>query len=181
MRGSLLVIHGDASDLKPIFLEWFSGASLIAAETLGSLNKPLAQGTSADFLIDRILTPGATYSDALVIGSASNPLSIEPIQMLDGSGTKQKLSMSNREVVGIRLGGQSGENVLQPTILTTSGDSKDAQILFQRLKKVVTRRSNRIEGNWILPSAFEKWRNGWRLQRGQFQAAYTDLMYENTV
>lgn len=175
MRGSTLVFHGDRQDLESLFAEWFGTGDLLVSEDFSRLNAELEQGTDLEFVMGRLLKPGALSSPAMVLAPAGSQLAVRSVVMADGSGTKKELDISNRFVVGIRFGGQTAEAVLQPTVLTTSGDDDQAKALFQRLKKTVVNRGKRVRDCIVLPGAYEKLMQGWRLPSGQFQAPVTDL------
>lgn len=175
LRGSTLTFHGDSDDLALLFLDWFGSGELVLCETLSALNQEPVCGHTPDFAVSRLVTLGAMSSPPMVIAPFDRSLSFERVAMRDGSGSKQQIGLDNRFVVGIRLGGQTADMVLQPTVVTTSGDDVSAAAMFKRLKKSVTKRSRRVRDCWVLPGAYEKLQLGWRLPGGQFQAACTDL------
>ncbi len=175
MYGSQITFHGDVQDMRPLFEEWFGEGRLFIAETLSDVNKDIVVGSTPDFATARLLKPRATYSDPWVVGPIDRPLVLTKVVMADGSGTKKKVGLSNRFVVGLRFGGQTDERELQPTVLSTSGDDPSAVELYKRLKKSITKRAVHIGLCWLLPGARAKLEQGWRLTRGQFQAPFTDL------
>lgn len=175
MRGSSLTFHGDEEDLSRLFACWFSDGELLVAETLSGLNMEPESGSTASFAMPRLLKRGALSSPAMVIGPSSQPVVYERVEMTDGSGVKSSIALNSRRVVGIRFGGHSGTKVLQPTVLTCSGDNPSATALFQRLRTSIIKQSRRVSNCWVLPGAYAKLAQGWRLPRGQFQAAFTDL------
>jgi hypothetical protein len=175
MRGSTLVFHGDVEDLRSLFVDWFGDGSLTVIENMGRLNAELERGNDPDFIMSRLLKPGDISAAPMAIAPTGRPIALRTVVMADGSGKKLALDFTNRFMVGIEFGGQTGPSVLQPTILKTSGDDDEARALFQRLKKTVTKRATRVRDCWVLPGAYEKLRQGWRLPGGQFHAAITDL------
>ena len=175
MRGSTLVFHGDEEDLLSLFVDWFGDGSLTVIENMGRLNAELERGSDVAFVMGRLLKPGDISAAPMAIAPAGRAIALRTVVMADGSGTKLALDFTNRFMVGVEFGGQTGSSVLQPTILKTSGDDDEAKALFQRLKTTVTRRATRIRDCWVLPGAYDKLKQGWRLPGGQFHAAITDL------
>ena len=175
MRGHQITFHGDMEDLAILFAEWFGDGGLIIAEIFGRLNEDLQTGNTPEFAFTQLLKPGDMAGHQCVVGPSSRQLLLGDVKMKDGSGVKKKVHLSNRWVVGLRFGGQTGGRELQPCVLSASGDSEEANALYARLRKGVTSKASRAGSCWLLPGAYDKLMAGWRLTRGQFQAPFTDL------
>lgn len=175
MPSPQITFHGDDDDLAALFALWFGRGDLLISQALGGLDQAIVSGTSPGFAMRQLARPGDVSRPAWVIGPVVRPLVYDTLQMKDGSGSKLRIALNNRFVVGLRFGGRTGPAELQPSVLSSSEGDAESLALFKHLKKAVTQRGRYVGSCWLLPGAYAKLANGWRLPRGQFHGPTTDI------
>lgn len=175
MGSRQITFHGDIDDLTSIFEDWFSDDALFFVPSLGELNQEIKPMCTPEQAIDLLLKPGSTSSPLWLIAESGTDLRKDVLVMKDGSGTKERVSLSNRALVGIRFGGVTDAWEMQPSVLSVSGDNEQANKLYKKLAKSIIVAATPMADCLILPGARKKLNNGWRLPRGQFNSSIADI------
>lgn len=175
MRGSEVRFYADINDSRQLFGLFNGLGAFRYTETLSEENAPLLSFENPDELVRYLQDRHPQATNVFLITDAACEIRTYCSNQTDGSGVKLvAVQAFNPDAILIQLGGEF-DNILVAHSINTTGETPEAKEKFKLFKKTLMKQSTYIEGFYVLPSALEKFRKGWRLTTGSGYSPSEDL------
>lgn len=164
MRGSDVSFYADREELLGLLKDFNGIGALAYTETLSKVNTPLLRLEDATQMMAFLRSRPVEHTKLFLAHDQTLKLTVQESVQTDGSGIKLSVWSYNFDSVVIRLGGQlDAERILVATSINTTGESERSRQLFAQFKKLVRKKARRVERFYLLPGAWAKLCDGWRL------------------
>lgn len=183
MAGLRAPFFGSREDFKSLLKAFDELGDFEYVQIHSSLNSELIIHNKGVNLLSSCLSESQPNKfSGYLIFYKNERLFLDRFNKSDGSGYKYTIKQSyNPNSIRIALGGDIGNNTIIASMFDSLGESEKAKEIFKKFKKVLIKMSKKVNQYRVLPDAYEKLENGWRLaQENTFQSKL-DLKLEVKV
>lgn len=178
MKGSAYYFYADKTDLEDLLRSLGELGSYCYTKGYWDANDSIP--TYCDPLaIPNIGTVAPTHvcpDVGYLVAASGVPLRPEEIKLTDGRIRFKVSNATTPDSVRLSLGGDAGDRTLIASALDTRAYTAEARALFSSFKKVIASTAKKVNRENVLPGAYKKLLDGWRLTTGKSYSRKMDLM-----